>query len=513
VTPVDPLAPPRRPPRIVSFAVAMLLFALLWLALGGQETLLGWLHLEAESSRGRATLIGLRTALWVVGIYLINRVIKRFVWDGALARAMGRPVPGVLKEMGSVMVFAIGLAAMAAIVYGQSIAGLIAALGAGGVVLGFALRNLLADLFTGLAVNVDQNFAIGDWLSVPNPGGNPNTIGQVEEIGWRCTRLSTEEGTTVIVPNSLLGFEKVVNISRPVVATRYEVSLTIDYSVPADRVRRILAASLHALQDQEGFCAERQPRVLIDSTSPLGIHYHARYWIYPWQPLSPTVATDRVMSRLLEDLRIAGITPAYPKTDVYHASMPVRHVDGHSREDRIALLSRIDIFEPLSKEELERLSDSLNRLELDAGETLFRHGDEGDSLFVVVEGLLDARIDLKGGGTEENVGRIRAGEFFGEMALLTGDPRSATLVAATDAVIYEVGREAMMELVEARPEISNSISQAVAERQLERERALKRQDEDPEPDKVESIARQILNRMTRIFRRNGQASVAETERK
>lgn len=457
---------------------------------------------------------GLHTAAWLIGAWLANRLITRFLWDGMVSRAIRRQVPGVLKQISTVFIYICTGACIAAIVFGQSITAFLAAVGASGVVLGFALRNLLADLFTGLAVNFDDNYAIGDWLMVPSSAGNPETVGQVEEIGWRCTRLATEAGMTIIVPNSLLGLEKVVNISRPMKLTRYETEVTIDYSIPVERARRVLMAALRSVaHSTPGFSKDREPAVLINETDELGVEYLLRYWIEPWNPLSPTSSRDKVLTAVLKHLQTAGITPAYPKADVFHEPMPVRHFQGHTVADKVSLLARIPIFEKLEEDELRQVAEELNRRQLHAGQTLFRRNEEGDSLFILIEGLLDVRVDIDGNGLEETVNQLSPGEFLGEMALLTGEPRSATITAHTTVVVYELRRNTVMRLIEARPEISESMSRAIAERQLNLNEFKSRRGEADEQAKVESITRQIVLKMKRLFRnaqRPGVIPVAET---
>ena len=489
------------PVRIRSLAIAIALFLALFLLQRNLPEVLGGLGLEDNQKLLSNSSLAIRTLLWLIGTHLLNRFLHRFVWDGLVQRALGRPVPGVLKELAALVVYLVAITCIVGFVYERSITAFLAALGAGGVVIGFALRNLLSDLFTGLAVNIDGNFAIGDWLSVPSPVTAGETIGQIEEIGWRCTRLSTEEGTTVVIPNSVLGMDKVTNISRPIQPTRYEASVNVDYSVTVERVRGILLNALKTVQAEDGFVDDRDPRVLVEDSSKFGVEYRLRYWITPWAPLSPTVAQDLVMTAVLEHLHIAGITPAYPKTDVYHASLPERHIGGHSTADRVALLSRISLFRKLQAAELEKLASELHRRKLDPKEVLFRQHDRGDSLFIVIEGLLDVLIDIKGTGAEDAMAQLSPGEFFGEMSLLTGAPRTATISSRTPSVLYEITRESILELIEDRPDISQSFSRAVAERQVALDEARSRADAADREVEVETVAGQIFEKMKGLFRK------------
>ena len=454
---------------------------------------------QTFAKRSDQLLLGLRVVLWLIGTFLANSLINRFFWDGVVKRSLGRPVPGVLKDLGTVFVYVIAAACIAAAVFNQSITGFIATLGAGGVVLGFALRGLLSDIFTGLAVNFDNNFAIGDWISVPSSQGDGGTVGQVDEISWRCTRLTCEDGTTVVVPNSIMGEEKVINLSRPSVWTRYQVDITVDYSVPVERVRQILLSALQAVTIQEGFSKEHSPKVFVNKTGKRGVQYLLRYWIHPWGPHSPTTSRDMVLTAALQHLQTAGITPAYTKEEVFYEPLPAKHFQGHTIEDKVALLSRLLLFERLEEDELRSLATEMRRLQFFAGEEVFHRNDPGNSLFILIEGLLNVQIDLTGSGKEETVGQLTPGEFFGEMSLLTGDPRSATIVARSNTVVYEIHQSTIIGLIEKRQEVSECLSRAVALRQMKLEQARAKIADSDAAAKVQSITRQLMTRMKGFF--------------
>ena len=432
------------------------------------------------------------TLAWLAGGSLFDQLLRWLVWDGLVARAIGGPVPGALKALATVVVYLVIATCIVGFVFERSVAGFLTALGAGGVVLGFALRDLLADVFTGLAINIDRTFVIGDWIHI-NEGVSGTTIGQINEIGWRCTSLTTEEKTNVLVPNGLLGRERMINITRPLESTRYELTVSVEYSVSPRRVKRVLYASLHALLDTEGFDSSQTPVVLIKKTSSLGVEYLLRFWILPWHPLSPTTATDKVLESALKHLHTAGIALAYPKTDIYTARMPARQFDSHNKEDLVAQLANIDLFEPLERSDLETIVDAMQRRHLAAGSTLFRQGDKGKSLFILIEGLLDVNVAMD--GPSHRVARIHPGECFGEMSLLTGDRRSATICAASESIVYEVGKKSISRIMARRPALVETLSQVLAERQLSTELILNEADQERQHEEIESFARQLVERM------------------
>ena len=273
---------------------------------------------------------------------------------------------------------------------------------------------------------------------------------------------------------------------------RFDVTLTVEYSVPVDRVRRVLLASLHTFDKEPGFSNHKPPEVLITGTDKLGVNYLLRYWITPWNPLSPTRARDRVLTSALRHLRTAGIALAYPKTDVYHADMPIRQVEGQSREDRIALLSRVDLLAPLEESELACVAASMKTRTFPRGEDLVTAGDAGESFFVLIEGVLDVVVGID--GAEKSVALLAPGEFFGEMSLLTGERRSATVRAVTESVVYEIGKDIIVEIMEQRPSLAENLATILARRRTQTEEA---RTHEAAPGQVEhgNFARHLLGRM------------------
>ena len=449
---------------------------------------------------GRFQFYVLRIGIWLSTAYLINRLAIILVWDRLATKAIGAAAPQLLRQVCTLLIYIIAVTGIIGIVFKRSITGFWATSGAVGLILGLALRSIILDVFTGLAVNIERPFKIGDWIMVHRPGQEQNIVGRLMEINWRTTRIETEENNTVVIPNGVLGAEFVTNFWSPGLASRFETVFCLDFSVATEQARRVLLAGVKAVLGEDGLLGYPEPQVLVHRTTPMGVEYTVRYWMTPWSPIFPSMAQEKVTTSILAHLQHAGITPAYPKQDIFHEKMPVRHLDVRSIADRKQLLARIELFEHLDDDELEIVATHMEQHTYRQGEILVEKGDKGDSMFLLVEGLLYVLLDIQGSGEETNVAQILPGQFFGEMSLLTGEPRSATIKAATDAVTYEITKDIMNALFEHRPEIAEQISKVVAERRL---RNLQAQQEVPPAEKAvqaESLARHILNRIKQFFR-------------
>ena len=155
------------------------------------------------------------------------------------------------------------------------------------------------------------------------------------------------------------------NYSRPSLATRYQCTIELDPRVPCDRAKRILLGGVRSLAGTAGF-TDRSPVVLVNTTTERGIEYLIRYWIEPWNPLSPASARDAVMTRVLQHMAVAGLAPAIEKTEVFYERLPEREDVDASTETRAALLSRTALFAPLEAADRLALAGDLRRLMLPA---------------------------------------------------------------------------------------------------------------------------------------------------
>ena len=146
--------------------------------------------------------------------------------------------------------------------------------------------------------------------------------------------------------------------------------------------------------------------------------------------------------------------------------------DAQYEREMIAALRELYFLRDLPEDELQVIVPTIRVHGFGAGEVIVREGESGDTLFIIRRG--DAEVLLKAAnGQERRVNTLRRPQFFGEMSLLTGDPRSATIRALTDVEVLEMNREGFMRLFKERPEAADAIGEIVAARQAENEQARK----------------------------------------
>jgi small-conductance mechanosensitive channel/CRP-like cAMP-binding protein len=440
--------------------------------------------------------IALQIGLWLAATYFIFNAVRVFILEGMLAKALGGPAPDLLRDVAGLILLALALTGIARFVFGQEITAFWATSGAVGIVMGLALRPVILDVFSGLTISFDRSYRIGDWINLEEQR-NESVSGEVFEITWRATRLRTVTGNLVVVPNSRMGMGIITNYSQPIPRYRQALTICLDFSIPVERARRVITGGVQSAIHPEGPLADPAPTISVEGTSDLGVVYRVDYWQVDF---SGTIQPrSRVYSGVLRHLDAAGLTPAYPKRDIFTAPMPARQHDGRALTDRIALMGRLDLFSSLSADRLQALATGLVPRQFASGETVVRRGDAGESMFVLMEGLLEVRTELVRGEAEQAVAVIQPGEFLGEMSLLTGEPRMATVVALTDAVTWEITKEQMEPVLRSDPAFAEVLARTLAERQASNARASGRTSV-PTGLQTESAAREILTRIVSMFR-------------
>jgi len=432
------------------------------------------------------------------GAHLLNTFIKIFFWDGILTKTSKGKVPRLLAHFFALLVYLFTILIIINQVFGQSLTAIWATSGVLALVLGFALRNMILDLFTGLAVNIEQPYQIGDWIELNTNNAKPDIAGQVIDINWRATRLRTEEEKLVIIPNSLMNEFVVYNYSSPDNKVRFETAIPIDYSVPIEQAKTILFSGAKKVLTEEGFFTEPEPNIIVSETNEFGIIYLVRYWINPWKGIYPTNARGVVNNSILDYMYLSGLRPSYPKEEIYYSRQQTRTVDFESSGFKKNIIKNVSIFNSLNEEEMAELSGKIIQKNFCEGKTLIKMDEEGDSMFVLSEGLLDIRIGPDGSSSKK-VGDIYPGNYFGEMSLLTGEKRSATITAVKDSIVFEIKKEHVKELFRKNPEILKDITKVVAERREQNINTLENFGSISQQENSGNFALNLLNRCKQFF--------------
>ena len=320
----------------------------------------------------------------------------------------------------------------------------------GAVVVGFALQDTLGNMFAGLAIQVEKPFHVGHWVTVGSHEG------RVHEVTWRATKLKTKTGNLIILPNSLVAKEPIVNYSEPEVPARFEVDIGVSYQVPPNQVR---AALVEAARGVPSVLTDPAPEVIVHDFAASAVSYRVLIWTTDFARSALTCS--RVRTAAYYALRRHRYEIPYPIQIEYQRTEKVeRPGDRRTRVEDV--LGEVDLFAPLTPEERGELAAHASELLYGAGDTIVRSGEAGDSMFVVARGAVRV-VDPSG----NDVARLGERQYFGEMSLLTGRPRSASVVADGDCEVVELTAASLRAFALGNPKALSRISEVVVLRQVD----------------------------------------------
>jgi small-conductance mechanosensitive channel/CRP-like cAMP-binding protein len=441
---------PRHERRTVFLPLTLLLSNLFLLAIRRLLPPDSWPHVPL----GILALFLMMLGIGRSGFLLIFRV---------LFPRLHRPLPKIFLDIIQGVVY------LAAVVVTLSLAGveplsLLTGSALVTAIIGLSLRDTLGNLFAGLAIQMQNPFEVGDWIQFDK---DPTHIGQVAEINWRVTTVVTHDEVEVVVPNSVLGQGITVNFSKPNRLARRSVYVHAPLDVPPQTVQRILR---EAVAGAWGVVADPAPSVITLSFDDRGVQYWIRFYTLDFDK------RDRIDSgvrdRVWYALHRHGIAIPAPRRAVAMTEVPAESPQPRVEArlaDRERALRRVDVFRPLSPEDLRRLADLAETRLYCAGEVVIRQGDHGEELFVVRRGEVAVTRETPGEGAFD-VSRMGKGSFFGEMSLLTGAPRTATVRAVEECELLVVGKAAFRGFLETSPDLAERVSKVMAERLANQER-------------------------------------------
>jgi small-conductance mechanosensitive channel/CRP-like cAMP-binding protein len=452
------------PLPVVALAILGLLFALRFVV-GSDE-------------RGRV-----RAGIFFVGTYLVSlsaigllrpavgphnwpRVLSVLIFSFSVVIAAGlllfdvvlarRELPRILRDL----VHAVAYLITAAIVLTRSevdVTRVFTASVLTTAVIGLALQETLGNIMAGLALQLERDLEIGDWVKIDD-----KITGRIREVRWRATTVVTKNGDLVLIPNGVIARSLITNFSRPTTAHRQWITMRVHFRHPPAKVREVVVEAVRA---QSFVRADPAPDCILLDFKEDASTYACRYWMDDFQ--RDDSSDSAVRSAIWYALHRAGMEIPFPSMNINVTEMNEdreqrKHDEEYAR--RVDALSRVDVFRALDAEKIDRLARRMRMIIYGPGEVVLRQGDPGDSLYVVRSGSV--AVQLGAHGARKEVATLSAGQFFGEMSLMTGESRSATVVAKSDCECYIVDKEAFQEILDERPELAGVISDILSRRQV-----------------------------------------------
>jgi small-conductance mechanosensitive channel len=399
------------------------------------------------------TLVLIKLLLWAVLAYLAVRALRVLLFELAFRLRRGYEAPTLVKNIFSIIAFTLLFVVILNRLYPDvNLGALFTTSAIFGVILGLALQDTLGNFFAGISLHADRPFQVGDVISV----GPQKHTGVVESISWRAIKIRTFQNHVVLVSNSSAAKEAIEVCPR----NNLNARLVFFSGLYSDSPAKAIHIVREAVREAENVSEKITPIVRIRNLGESGVEYEVKYWLEDYARYNDTDALVR--QRIWYAFRRARLRFSFPTRTVELERRSTHAAPDSDQGALIERLSAVDIFAPLSVEETSMLAQASVRHVFAPGETVIRAGDEGSSMFVLHNGQVQVQVTED--GQPRAVAVLNEGDFFGEMALFTGEPRTASVVAVEETEVLEIGHEAMKRLFDTDPDLVESLSHIIAER-------------------------------------------------
>jgi small-conductance mechanosensitive channel/CRP-like cAMP-binding protein len=410
---------------------------------------------------------------WLIGAWLVRAFLRLYLRLGS-----GQRETTLVQEILGALVYLVAIIAILTYVWNLPIKGLLATSGALAIVVGLALQSSLGEVFSGIVLNLERSYRVGEWIVVDGA-----VQGEVVETNWRTTHIRTASNDLAIVPNSVIAKSKITNCSQPTRTHTTTVSVRLDRSLApdagSDLLKEVVAGCTCVLHAAE-------PSVKLTDVTADSMEYAVGFSVADIN--SVDAAKADVLRRSVYAATVAGAGFA-PRATAATSCGPTNEA-GHHR-----LLEAIPLFDSLTPEERAGLLDKMSRRSFPADSVIARSGTVMESLVIVGRGVLIAWEDDDGVAIEST--RLTPGFYFGEIGVLAGEPLGGNVTALTHVVIYEIGKDALAPVLKARPVVADQLGETLELREQARRNVLSQHRAQP-PGEF-TIAGRFADTIRRLF--------------
>ncbi|CBN56566.1 MULTISPECIES: cyclic nucleotide-binding domain-containing protein [Kamptonema] len=416
----------------------------------------------------------------VLGVLIVSRVLSEWIKRGLLVRMkLDRGSREAIAALSSYILAGCGLIIVLQS-EGINLKSLTVIAGVVGIGFGFGLQNLASNFISGITLLFEHQIRVGDFVEIDN------LLGTVENISIRSTIIRTIDGLFVIVPNIKFVENNIINWSYKDPKCRIRVPVGVAYGTDPLLVTEVL---LVAARMEPNVLSHPSPKVWFQKFGDSALNFELLVWIdHPQE-------SDQIKSALNflieHELRNRGIEIPFPQQDLWlrnpqdlnklfrysHSETEITDGIAFAQNSSISeqkkpgskslnhwnlrdLLRRVAYFEQCTDLELRQLIEYGYRQLFPAGQTICQENDPGDSFYIILSGT----VEVLSQRADKYIATIHEGEFFGEISLLLGTPRSATVRAMEDSILFVVERHDLQKLLVEQPSLADQIAKKLSER-------------------------------------------------
>ena len=457
-------------------------------------------------------LRSIRIAYWYTPTFILMLILKNeFIDRNDLDNVT--KIPNIIYIVVQVFIFCVPTLLVLSQVFGFELTGILATSGLITAIVGFALQPNLSNIFSGIFVNIEQPFKPHDWITIGDQ------TGKVIDVSWRSTRLRSFQNTEITIPNETVAKSIVTNWDRPDkedMSEGFHIFTTLSFHPHHDpaHISELLFDALKKVRPVDGRPELDLQWVKFTGVDEFGLRFHIAFDCT--SRMMKNSQENVVMLEICKVMRHAGVnmTPGllqnFLKPDVGLGALEQytrSHKDfqstlsdkGNIYNESIknqVLLKQVPLFSNLDQDQIEIIAETSERLQFAKGQTIIKQGESDNRLFIIADGVVSIELN-QADGSKTELGRLGVGEFFGEMALMTGEPRTADVIALRSTLLLVVQKQTIKNIFSANNDFYNEMAKVLAERQIKLGEATLLPEEKSE--EVNKLANKIGEAIIRFF--------------
>ena len=396
----------------------------------------------------------LGAAAALLGAVFGMALMHRYFWEGYFVRTQQMQAPKFLRQIVTLVLFVAAGLVVLQVILEKDISAALTASGMVAVVLGFAMQETLANIISGIALEIGKPFKTGDWLIVEKQHA------EVVEVNWRSTRLRTNDDIYLDIPNKTIVGATITNLTHPTRQHAIRIHVGFDYKTPPNFVKDCM---MRAAASAPGVLPHPPPKVFLKDFGDSAIIYEIKFTMENEAAFNDIC--DAIRTNIWYEAQRSGINIPFPIRTL-KIERPRPQYEDALAAARMAVAQQ-PILQLLDQEQIDKLLMHARLLRFGRSEKVIAQGTNGDSMFILLSG--EAQVRVRAGDTETQVATLRHGDAFGEMSLLTGEPRSATVVAHTDCEMWEIDKATLGEILQENAALVQRLGEMLAHRRMENE--------------------------------------------
>jgi small-conductance mechanosensitive channel len=372
------------------------------------------------------------------------------IFDFLLGKKQQLSYPPMIKDVTVIILYIIGISLIAKFVFDIELTVILASSAVLTVVIGFALQDILGDLFSGIVLNFDESLSIGDWIKTGQYEG------KIEQFRWRSIKLRTTDNLLVLIPNRIGSKEEVERFGRADEPFALRLQIGVSYKNSPDLVIRTI---MEVLDSIPAILKEPEAAVMVKEFADFAIVYEIKFWLTDYSlkdPLKSEIRRKTWYAFKREDIQIP-----FPIRDVYIKDIRKEKSFEMTPDRMIEILKKNELLNTLSREQLGNLVQDMDIRSYGEGEILINEDEVGKYFYHILAG--EAEV-IKG---NKVLAKLKADDYVGEMSLFTGEKTTAEVRVKKESKILRISSEKFHETVKLNAEMARKLSQVIARRKAQ----------------------------------------------